>query len=352
MIKNGKLYSDFYRSDGKRIRKPLGLPLDAPQAEIRRAEAALMVAEEAQVSPGAPKAIVGASMTLRDAFKGAKADREEWRTSKSPRTLDATLAAVLLDLGDQVQVVELTKDRLASFRRTLLERNLAPSTVNSRLSLIKVCLEWAAEQGAITGVPVLQRVKVRPGRKRFFTVAEAATLLEHCYKLDRLLGVATELALETGLRRSELTRIAARDVILGSPGIEPRLMVWEAKADNPSPVPLTPKAVELLKPLLDSAKAPEAPLLGLHPDTLTKGFKEAAKLAGMGDDDQACFHALRHTVATRILERSGNIVAAQGFLRHKNIATTQGYAHLVGKQLDAVARVLAGVQPSAQKAVQ
>jgi len=40
------------------------------------------------------------------------------------------------------------------------------------------------------------------------------------------------------------------------------------------------------------------------------------------------FHDLRHTAATRLLRKSGNLVAVQKLLRHEDIKTTRRYAHV------------------------
>jgi len=361
IIKHGRIYSDFYRSDGKRVRKPLGLPAGAPAADAKRAEAALMVQEEAslkaerpgRVQPVQPGSRVGAagvlSETLKEAFRRAKVEREKWRTSKSPRTLDSTLAAILLDLGEGVTVAELTTGKLREYRASLLAKGLAPNTINTRLSFIKVCLGTLADDlGEEVEVPTVKRIKTRRGRIRFYSAAECAQLVAACYAIDTLLGQATELALETALRRAEVTRIEARDVIMPE-GLRPRLMVWDAKADNPSPVPLTSTAERIL---LDRmvAVGGTGRLFPVHPDSLTKGFKQAVRACGLADDSQAVFHALRHTVATRILERTGDIRAAQAFLRHKSISTTMGYAHLAGRSVDAIAGALEGAQPANEPA--
>ena len=44
-------------------------------------------------------------------------------------------------------------------------------------------------------------------------------------------------------------------------------------------------------------------------------------------------HKLRHTVATHLLESSGNIRAVQEFLGHENISTTQVYTQLDNQYL-------------------
>jgi len=59
-------------------------------------------------------------------------------------------------------------------------------------------------------------------------------------------------------------------------------------------------------------------------------------------------HKLRHTVATHLLESSGNIRAVQEFLGHENISTTQIYTHLDNQYL---MTVYDKVHPRAKKTI-
>lgn len=58
----------------------------------------------------------------------------------------------------------------------------------------------------------------------------------------------------------------------------------------------------------------------------------AVKKAGLWDNrhspDRFRFHDLRHTVATRVLRKTGNLKTVQRLLGHKNIKTTARYAHV------------------------
>jgi integrase/recombinase XerC len=45
-------------------------------------------------------------------------------------------------------------------------------------------------------------------------------------------------------------------------------------------------------------------------------------------------HALRHTFATHLYARTGDILIVQRALGHANLATTQGYTHLADHQLE------------------
>jgi integrase len=58
---------------------------------------------------------------------------------------------------------------------------------------------------------------------------------------------------------------------------------------------------------------------------LKKGFKRAVLLAKL--EPNLRFHDLRHTFATRLVDRGANIVSVQHLLGHARISMTARYAH-------------------------
>jgi integrase len=80
------------------------------------------------------------------------------------------------------------------------------------------------------------------------------------------------------------------------------------------------------------------------PGTLSTAWcrmRDAAGLSGLR------LHDLRHTTATRVLRKTGNLVAVQKALGHSRISTTQRYAHMLAEDvraaLDAAAPVVAEI---------
>lgn len=71
----------------------------------------------------------------------------------------------------------------------------------------------------------------------------------------------------------------------------------------------------------------------LSPRHLEGKLKRLAKRAGM-DPAKVWPHVLRHTFATEILEERGNVRQVQKLLRHRNLATTEIYTHVVDTDLE------------------
>lgn len=72
--------------------------------------------------------------------------------------------------------------------------------------------------------------------------------------------------------------------------------------------------------------------------------RDAAKLAGFR------FHDLRHTAATRILRATHDLAAVAKVLQHKNLKTTQRYAHVIDQDVrDAISAGQSRIIPERRK---
>ncbi|MBT7543214.1 MAG: tyrosine recombinase XerC [Gammaproteobacteria bacterium] len=146
-----------------------------------------------------------------------------------------------------------------------------------------------------------------------------------------------ELFYSSGLRLSELAGLK-----LSSINFNESMLRVVGKGNKTRIVPVGSKAVEAIHAWI---KIRKSYLLNNSEDFLFIGLRgkflsvrniqlRMSLLAKASGVEQKLYpHKLRHTVATHLLESSGNIRAVQEFLGHENISTTQIYTHLDNQYL-------------------
>jgi len=152
-----------------------------------------------------------------------------------------------------------------------------------------------------------------------------------------------KLAVNTGLRVSELCGLRISDVKNGR--IRDELMVRKeiAKGKEERPIPLNRKAKEAIKGITSWNEGhhfkqdPTGKLLisqkgkGMTRQQVQTVIKKAREKAGL--EIKATPHSLRHSFATRVYERTKDIRVVQKLLGHKSITTTQIYADVTREKL-------------------
>ncbi|QMV32530.1 integrase [Ralstonia phage Anchaing] len=232
----------------------------------------------------------------------------------------------------QVPLADLAVQMLRSYRDERL-KTVAASTVNRELNLISHVIdtarkEWGISAGANPAKEV-SRPKNPPPRDRRLSPKEQVALFAACADTrGGYLRPIVELALETGMRQSELVGLEWERINLAKRTI--RLMEGQTKNGHGRAVPLSRRAVEVLE-----AIAPEAERHGrLFPDLTTEAVKRAfirtCARAGIKDFH---FHDLRHEATSRLFEKGLNVVEAASVTGHKDTRMLMRYTHLDASKL-------------------
>ena len=144
---------------------------------------------------------------------------------------------------------------------------------------------------------------------------------------------ALVLAVETGLRKDELFGLTISDVDL------PRreLHLARTKTDSPRRVPLSDRAMETIKALLNAPERPRSPYLICNTDggrygDMKKGFANACRRAKIAD---LRWHDLRHTFASWFVQQDGDMYRLSRILGHASLQMTARYGHLRTSDLHA-----------------
>jgi len=250
------------------------------------------------------------------------------RTGKQPsdldiNDLDAPLVAAFLD--------HLQVDRLNSVR-----------TRNTRLAAIRSFFSYAAlhhpeHTASIRRVLAIPAKRFERNLVTFLTEAEVDALLSAC---DRATWTGRRdytmlvLAVQTGLRISEITGLSCQDVVLAA-GAHVHALGKGRKERN---TPLLPSTVKVLRVwLAERHGTPSQPLFSTSTGrSLSRDAVEHRLSLYVTAAAQHCpsirsktvtVHTLRHTAAMRLLLSGVDVTVIALWLGHEQVATTQIYVH-------------------------
>jgi integrase len=218
-------------------------------------------------------------------------------------------------------IQDVTTPVLAKWRDTRLTQ-VSAATVNREMNLWSAMLECARREWQWIETNPIHDVRRPPQprhRERLFSDAEINQI---CLALgydgtkietkSQIIACAFLFALETAMRRSEITGLEWKDVDL-----EKRIISLElTKNDDSRNVPLSTRAIEILK----SLKNHPCPF-DVDKDVLTQLFGRARKDVGI---ENAHFHDARATALTR-LAGILNMLELARMVGHRDIRSLQIY---------------------------
>jgi integrase len=246
----------------------------------------------------------------------------------------------------------ITHWELEKWRKNRHETGVAPSTTNRQIAALKACLSKAVEWGVIETHPIQGLRLARTDKTtviRTISEEEEKRLREALRARDKEmrkqrlsangwrdtrryellpgygryvdhLEPVVLLALNTGMRRGEILHLRWGDIDSDA------LVVRgdSAKSSQTRTIPLNAEAQEILREWTTDSEWVFPGPNGSALTTIKKSWgsiKEAARLPTLR------FHDLRHTFATRVLQRGGDIKTVSALLGHADIATTAKYLH-------------------------
>lgn len=259
---------------------------------------------------------------------------------------------IIPKLGD-VDLSELTSDMLNEFIEDKLRRGrldgtggLSPGTVNDIYLIIKSSLKMANYRYHYYNyemenvkTPVVKKKKIE-----VFSESETEKMIRSILENPTLTGIAVLLGLETGLRIGEVCALRWSDIDFEDHLLYVRrtalrinyggwseLVIQSPKSESSERViPLTRKTCDFLYKIhgeitKDVYILTSDPNIPMDPRTLQYRFRTFLKKNKV---KHRSFHALRHSFATRSVERGVDIKSLSEILGHSNVRTTlQLYVH-------------------------
>jgi site-specific recombinase XerC len=213
------------------------------------------------------------------------------------------------------------------------------TSVNALRTSLRGFFGYLHEAGYVAANPtrLLRRAICSPPPPRALTDDEQRRLLEvldgnDSYEVRRDAALVRTM-LGTGLRLSSALALRVEDMDL----VAREVTIRSSKGDRPDRLPVSREVTRVLATWI--GERTEGALFcsrsgwSLCARHVQRRFRKAAEAAGIRR--AASPHALRHSFATRLYARTGDLGLVQAALRHRSIASTLVYARVDGERLRA-----------------
>ena len=249
-------------------------------------------------------------------------------------------------------ISDITMDEVNEFCNSLLLNNgnhqaLSPKSVTSIISVLKSIFKYAAQAKRcpvinLNGISIKQ---LQP-RLRILSSVEQQRLSEYLFDNLTLCNLGILLCLYTGLRVGEICALKWEDIlfderilyvhrtmqrlqILDNNVRKTEILISTPKSEcSMRKIPVPDKLFDLMLEYKQPANAyflTGLPDKYIEPRTMQNRFKRVIKSCGIED---ANFHALRHTFATRCVELGFDLKSLSEILGHANVnITLNRYVH-------------------------
>ncbi len=322
--RNGWWWLDYYDAEGKRHRKKAAPDYETAKLVYREIRQA--------IAKGEVLGVREEGLRLRDFV-----EQKYWPavaatlSSIEQRNRRHRLDTQILPRFGACRLSKLRQEEIETWYAERLQV-VAVNTANLELALLKHILNRALAWRYLKASParVVKKRKAPPGRVRYLTDDERATLLASC---DAILRPVILTLLHTGGRRSEVLVLRWKDCDLKARAVT----FWRTKNGEARTVPMTNTLAECLR-ALPRPLDPEAPLFpAWTPDALSVAFGRLVKRLGLRD---LRLHDLRHDFASSLTMAGASQRAVMALLGHRDPRMTLRYQHVSPEHLREAIRVL------------
>ena len=236
---------------------------------------------------------------------------------------------------------------LVSWRDQRLANGISTGTVRNALAALSAVYRHAAQDWGMDRLenPVMRMKRPLPCKARSRRVSEAELGAIKNSACNEELPIIIDLAVETGMRLSELVNLVWSNVDLTARTAH----LADTKNGEARTVPLSTKAVQLLQVKRSSNVLRfDGRIFDSKPEAVTVHFRKSVQRAhiryvkdfglyGLVHKDNLLvdirFHDLRHEAVSRLFERGLNMLEVSAISGHKSLQMLKRYTHLKAEDL-------------------
>jgi integrase len=309
-----------YKSTGKFTKK------EAKQVEANEKQKLI---DEANATPQQKATRMKISEVVKELYD------VRWKHNKDSVNSLARGEKVVEILGD-MPIGEVSQEDIRKIMVHLQGRGNKPATVNRTLEVLKTMLKYKKLEW-----DYIKLSRVSKGRIRVISIEEEHQAVKHFRETKRIrggknypdFGDLVICLVDTGMRLGEMLKLKYEDVNFKTNLIT----IWINKGGRPRSIPMTKRVREIM--LTRQTNSPDMPF-HLNNDQAINAWQWVRKEMGLKHDKEFVLHALRHTCASRLLNKGVDIVTIRDWLGHADISTTMIYAHLAPNKLAHAAAIL------------
>jgi len=236
--------------------------------------------------------------------------------------------------GNSKPVNKIKPVDIEAFKTYLKTQKLKNSSINRYLEILSKMFNLAIDNKELTENPVSKAGMLREDNvdPRFLSADEERRLYKSIDKFAPYLRPIVTIALQTGMRRGEILNLKWTDIKDGY------IQLLETKSGKSRNIPTSQT---LLNALNSIPKVSEYVFINPRTNKPYTDIKKSwHKVLDKANIENFRFHDLRHTVATRMVEKGIDLLVVKDVLGHTMIETTMRYAHPVPERVQDAINVL------------
>ncbi len=259
----------------------------------------------------------------------------KWRGTKDEYTRRLQVKELESFFGKEFKAENVNSKQRDLFIRYLKDvKKNTNATINKKLSCIRVVLDFAKAREYIKDRPALPNVPDSTRfRKSYITEKQETQIVEfvenHQLESVRNFGEFWKWSMDTGLRFQESREVQLKDVYEDDyAGWVVMVQEENSKTREWRTVPLTDRALDMVK-----KQSGNKPWERMTKDRITKAWRHVRRHMNMVDNPEFVPYLTRHTLGSRLVQRTGNIKMAMEWMGHSNIRMTEKYSKVSPKNL-------------------
>lgn len=219
--------------------------------------------------------------------------------------------------------LSITRTEINNFKIKRL-RQVSGSTVREEIQSIHKLFKWAEREmvfGDMEIVSPARNIALPPPSKPNERVVSKEEFTKLMAELNPQMQEIVEIAWETAMRRSEIINLQARHLDLDS-----RTLTVENGKTGDRIVPLTSRAIEILRRAVARCRTPVSRLYPIAPHSVSTALRRARRRAGL--ESHVKMHQLRHTRITALARKGLNQAQIMIVSGHRDVTSIHRYTHL------------------------